>query len=432
MTPVTTGTSPSASELDRLIIGVEGALTDVVRSVVASERSRQSRPALVVRQRGVFEMPTIQSVSRLSAHSEAHMRLYDSGGLEGLVAIAAPSPGLRTAISGRDDVPDDHIPTFLAEHVAELAERYFEERPTQRGVSRNLLARLIAGYRGYLTSTTSEVTAIIPLSGLEGTVRRVALDGALTLRHLTTQELQALYARHGDEHALSGWFDRDSLSWTYCLAAVIRSETRGRPSLAGASEGRSAALTAIRMITDGRAGTPIAWVRPSASTLIGTSDHIVNLGDRFGRPRSVAIDRKSGRQIARLYTRLRAAPTTVPFRIALAKYNAAVEREWYLDQLIDSWVGLDALFAPDKASSYRMCLRAARFLGASLDERRRIFDSLRRSYKARNEVVHGGPAPADIGDLAEATKESLKRSILGWLDPTRNHDHPTLDAAALE
>lgn len=414
-----------------MINGAEEALTDVVRSVIASERSRQARSVLVVRQRGWFEMPTIQSVSRLSAHSEAHMRLYDSGGLANLVAIAAPSPGLRTAISGRDEVPDDHIPTLLADHLAELAERYFEERPTQRGVSRNLLARLIAGYRGYLTSTTSEVTAIIPLSGLEGSVRTVALDGALTLRHLTAQELQALYARHGDEYALSGWFDRDSLSWTYCLAAVIRSESRGRPSLAGASESRSAAVTAIRMVTDGRVGTPIAWVRPSASTLIGTADHIVNLGDRLGRPRSVAIDRKTGRQIARLYTRLRAAPMTVPFRIAVARYNAAVEREWYLDQLIDSWVGLDALFAPDRASSYRMCLRAARFLGTSSNERRHIFDSLQRSYKARNQVVHGSPAPADINDLAEATKEYLKGSILGWLDSTRNHDHPTLDARAL-
>ena len=89
------------------------------------------------------------------------------------------------------------------------------------------------------------------------------------------------------------------------------------------------------------------------------------------------------------------------------------------------------MFAPDKASSYRMCLRAARFLGTSSNDRRRIFDSLQRSYKARNQVVHGSPAPTDIHDLAEATKEYLKGSILGWLDPMRNHDHAALDAAAL-
>jgi len=98
VTPSITATAPSDSELDRFISRVEEALTDVVRHVLASERSRQSRSALILRQRGVFEMPTVSSVSRLSAHIEAQLRLYESGGLANLVAIAAAGPGLRAAL----------------------------------------------------------------------------------------------------------------------------------------------------------------------------------------------------------------------------------------------------------------------------------------------------------------------------------------------
>lgn len=402
-----------SAAIDRLVDGVERTIIEIVRHAQRSPGFRQRTTTILYRRRHEIETRTVEAIDRFSGRMAAHMSLNDSRTFRSLVDFACQSAELRAAVTGREGTSDELTARILEEHLAELAERYFERRPMQRGVSRQLAATLAADFRAYLTATTSRVAAIVPIPGLNGTFRAIALDDRLTLRQLSVAEKKGLYARHQDEHAMSGWFNRGSLTWTYCIEAIQDAPGKVRPSVKELGPPLSDALSALRIITDERLDMPIMWVRPIRGTFIGPSDHIMPLDHRGAEGRPARLTHGGARDVVRLYRRLVAAPPSVPFRIALSRYNSAVERDWYVDLLIDLWVGLDALYAPDRASSYRMNLRAARFLGRSATERTDLFDMLRRSYGARSDVVHGHQTAEDVPALCERTELALKNSILG-------------------
>jgi hypothetical protein len=112
------------------------------------------------------------------------------------------------------------------------------------------------------------------------------------------------------------------------------------------------------------------------------------------------------------------------FEVARKRLEHSVAEAAPEDRLIDEWIALEALFLKDgepSEMSYRVCLRIARELGDTADEREEIRQTLNKSYNHRSKGgVHGaaiavhGAKPARIQDLAEKeryTAKILRRAI---------------------
>jgi len=107
------------------------------------------------------------------------------------------------------------------------------------------------------------------------------------------------------------------------------------------------------------------------------------------------------RRLAPLYRRF----TTLPeherqhLRIALDRLNKASRPAPIEDRAIDLGIALEALFLSDGESdraelSFRLAVRAARFLGSSREAREDIFSKAQEIYRLRSRAVHRGALPS--------------------------------------
>ena len=121
---------------------------------------------------------------------------------------------------------------------------------------------------------------------------------------------------------------------------------------------------------------------------------------------------------------------TVPIALALARWQDGTNRTRPEDQLLDYWIGLEALFASDGRGElrFRTSLRIAAYLGKSADERVALYKEMRDSYDARSDLVHGEVPKGNVTALAARTRDSLRRSLIRILDedalsaPTRSEE----------
>src|SRR5947208_11526941 len=85
--------------------------------------------------------------------------------------------------------------------------------------------------------------------------------------------------------------------------------------------------------------------------------------------------------------------------------------------VIDLWIALEALFAPDGRRgeiTYKISRRIAFSLSDERARRLAIADVVKRSYDARSDIVHGDSI-ADLKALVDETEEVLRAALRWWL-----------------
>jgi hypothetical protein len=92
-------------------------------------------------------------------------------------------------------------------------------------------------------------------------------------------------------------------------------------------------------------------------------------------------------------------------RLAMQWLNRAMRRPSPVDAAIDLGIALEALFLRDLSDdrgelTFRLKLRAARYLGSDPEDRRRVFRLTGNLYTMRSIAVHTGQVPDRIGDLS--------------------------------
>lgn len=86
-----------------------------------------------------------------------------------------------------------------------------------------------------------------------------------------------------------------------------------------------------------------------------------------------------------------------------------------VDKAIELGIALESLYAPTKLSegiAFAVRTRAARFLGGSLEERRRTVTTLRDVYDLRSRAVHAGRFDAE-GSPKKWSDDARVRAVLG-------------------
>lgn len=92
-------------------------------------------------------------------------------------------------------------------------------------------------------------------------------------------------------------------------------------------------------------------------------------------------------------------------RLAMQRLNSAMRRLSQVDAAIDLGIVFEILFLQDTSSdrtelTYRLRVRAARYLETYPQERRRVFALLNDLYRVRSAAVHGGHVPEKLNGVS--------------------------------
>ncbi len=108
--------------------------------------------------------------------------------------------------------------------------------------------------------------------------------------------------------------------------------------------------------------------------------------------------------------------------VAIRRLRYAQTRERLEDRLVDLVIAAEALFPgivgkPSSAElRYRLSMYVAGFLGSDREERRSIFERMRRAYDRRSSIVHGdavdeGTVAQLVQDVEQFVREGLRKAI---------------------
>ena len=142
------------------------------------------------------------------------------------------------------------------------------------------------------------------------------------------------------------------------------------------------------------------------------------------------IDASVAERLKTLWQGLVDGPNKDKVQLALKRLGDTAERLSTEDKLIDYWIALESLFAPESSSEirYRAALRIASYLGEG-EERTKIYRDVGLSYDFRSAVVHANRGrlanlekKATLADITERTRGYLRRALLKILESDEEFD----------
>ena len=107
-----------------------------------------------------------------------------------------------------------------------------------------------------------------------------------------------------------------------------------------------------------------------------------------------------------------------PLKIARDRLNRSYGKSMLDEKIVDFMIGFEALFLRESSmcSGQIIGTGCSTLLGKTDEERNDIYNFLKKTYKLRNDIVHG--SEIDYSGIRETTlklKEFLRKSILNLL-----------------
>jgi hypothetical protein len=100
-------------------------------------------------------------------------------------------------------------------------------------------------------------------------------------------------------------------------------------------------------------------------------------------------------------------------RISLSRLNSSLQRLNPTDVAIDCRIALESIYLDNNSgeATYKIGLRASRFLSNNISERLEICDNIRALYSAGSEAIHTGKISQEKINSLQSSQELLSRSI---------------------
>jgi Apea-like HEPN len=147
-------------------------------------------------------------------------------------------------------------------------------------------------------------------------------------------------------------------------------------------------------------------------------------------PCEYSVTENLGADVTKLWEWLTKVSTarTLP-RICARRFNAAVERNFVEDAIVDATISAEALFLQDMSGDksglgYRLQLRAAKLLEKHGHDSKEVFEIFKVAYNLRSTIVHGGAAKETLSFLG------TKITLGDFLDKLLNAMRDALRIAA--
>jgi len=116
-----------------------------------------------------------------------------------------------------------------------------------------------------------------------------------------------------------------------------------------------------------------------------------------------------------LWQKIRKLEPAPALRTSLYYFNSAYSKPEAHYKLVDSVISAESLFCIPSEQRFRVALYISRLVGTNSDERKMIFDHMKKAYDARCKIVHGrSPESIPLGvypRLVTDTEEFMRRAI---------------------
>ena len=267
---------------------------------------------------------------------------------------------------------------------------------------------------------------LAPLHNCKSMAEPLEVEPGLVIRQFTDEDRNDLWRAFGAEH-FPGPINPtipDLEMWETVIDYRWRLPQKPPLSNEPAVEVIRDTVRALRLHHGGVTGTTIIWQRPDPTEAFPESMLGGSLFAPLGTGPGLFMDRLASQvgpncasPIRALLQALRAAGGEKRLNLAIRRLDAAYLRLDPEDRLIDLWIAFEALLLPDMSGelSYRAATRIAQLVGHTATEKRAAFNSARRSYTRRSQVVHGRTAEEDLGEVVEETRELARQAIRSWL-----------------
>jgi len=153
------------------------------------------------------------------------------------------------------------------------------------------------------------------------------------------------------------------------------------------------AVSALRLFKNGDVAYSILWRKPmkwepSGGEMLST---ISGRGIVFGSRYHLSKDEiPAFLAFWNFFRRIREKKNN-RIEIALRRLNFSYERVEAQDRLIDYLIGFEALLLEGgQELEYRLSLRSSALLGSNAEEKKKIFAYIKKAYRERSNIVHGG------------------------------------------
>ena len=111
-------------------------------------------------------------------------------------------------------------------------------------------------------------------------------------------------------------------------------------------------------------------------------------------------------------------------KTALRRFGSSYEKRDLEDRLVDLVVAMEALFGDGQGSvAYKVALRGASWLHPRGECRVKAFREIKKLYDLRSRAIHGGKPKPLQKDQVDELEETVRRSMLKFLDKQIEEGH---------
>lgn len=175
----------------------------------------------------------------------------------------------------------------------------------------------------------------------------------------------------------------------------------------------------------------LSWIQPTARIprTWPASSMSIHSSPRLGHePYNLSVEELSrARTIHSNFLSIKDSGYQDRLRLGLGRLNLALQRDQMLDRAIDLGIAAEVLFTTshERGTTYKLGVRAARFLGTTSQERRKLFEIFTTLYKARSDAVHECRLSSTYrGQLAKKFLAEAAREVAGAIELAISRQHP--------
>jgi hypothetical protein len=262
----------------------------------------------------------------------------------------------------------------------------------------------------------SEELISLPLHDFTCDADLVMFDDRVFLRRMDDVDREGLRLSYNpfgrDESSSFVAYVTDSITWNWTHCVSIRFGPGD--AIGPAFERMRSVVTALHILHSGPVSVPLNYQmqrnvkRVTGGTIVRMLPFV-----RFPSYHLGAGELESLRRIHAAHE----AVTEHGYRLATRRLDLSYDRIQEEDRLLDVWIALEALFAPDGRRgeiTYKISRRIPFFLSTERARRLDIAACVRRSYDARSNIVHGD-STADLKSVGDETEELLRSTLQRWL-----------------
>ena len=260
----------------------------------------------------------------------------------------------------------------------------------------------------YIYTDGREIVAIAPLDNFDMEEMEIAGIGDFTIRRLRDEEIKklinlGLFMRFG--------VDMGAIGSQWCIEYRKKVDTKGISDDFRIHNDIENIVHIMRMHKTGAVSYYGVLIFPKVWTgveSLGTTPHSRM---RIGGKNYILSKRDIG-ELKILWEQFKNLKKYSFLINAIRRFNFSYNK-MFEDRIVDLIISLETLFQEGSGEiTYKLSLRCAYFIGNDAEERKKIFENMKKAYKVRSKIVHGDNFSLEeklLKDIEDYARRAIKK-----------------------